>query len=323
MVENAYAQLAKINRKTVKMTVQPEVVLQGNQCAITLERYQPVDTYRLSIFSSAYDLIHQEKLTISEKIFSKTVDLPDGTKGQINIVFEGKINELWAPFVEKTISIIPGFGENIQSTIDDLQQLERQYKDENSIMLRSVWALLAYGEDLMERAKSAGPYDAWDLQRRLSSLQSKTQTLQKARNPYDKNTGYVLRGYRSPLNQEIIKNNNIVLFTTTDGSTWLNNHKDLLPIRIEDKTIEFAGKTLREGQCLSFIWPNPKNPSRYVLYNIAKDLKGLKSLRHHSERNSLNPALRGDFVAYDKNSQPIWGGLFNKKWEIETKDIFQ
>lgn len=721
MVENAYAQLAKINRETVKMTVQPEVILQGNQFSITLERYQPEDTFRLSIFSSAYDLLHQEELTISERIFSKTVDMPEGTKGQINIVLESRINEQWAPLLEKTISIIPGFWKNIQSTIDDLQQLETQYEDENPTMLRSVWALLAYGEDLMERAKSAGPYDAWDLQRRLSSLQSKTQAIEKAQNPYEKNTGYMLRGYRSPLNQEmqlyslfvphnysndqtwpmvvmlhgawsnhhlalrrvmglsnrrgenddaakrsmpklpnvpylvvapnghetmsyegfaeddvwrvmnevrmlynvnpnriyltglsmggagtaklamhkpdvfaaiapvcgffgvrarenqrgqkpeylqrletmssayemaenalhipakimhgdsdpvvpvsgskefyqklnslgyeaeleiyegvdhaawvpayenarifdwfsnyerdpapkkvilktgnptggkcywlkldepeeirkiseirgelkddnleiltrnvvrftldlpeewevksliidaqnvsadqlnssnvrfihrdgewqiseenitppllpprkgilslfderhiyvygqqsndeinaeaqrlailfslpggnsdvrwevlpendldqtVMKDNNIVLFTTIDGSTWFDKHKESLPIHIEDHTLEFAGKTLSDGQCLSFIWPNPENPNHYVLYNIAKDLNGLKSLRHHSERNSLNPALRGDFVVYDRNGQPIWGGLFNKKWDIETKEIF-
>ena len=121
------------------------------------------------------------------------------------------------------------------------------------------------------------------------------------------------------LSEEIIRNNNIVLFATLDGSTFLNEHLDALPIEKSDGAITLAGRRVEKNQAISFIVPNPANPNKYLQVNLAVTPEGLPSLRPFTrEQRLIQGETAGDFITYDHTGSVIWGGLFDEDWEVET-----
>ncbi|MDX9753562.1 MAG: prolyl oligopeptidase family serine peptidase [bacterium] len=114
---------------------------------------------------------------------------------------------------------------------------------------------------------------------------------------------------------------NVILFATTQ-SPFLQTFAGALPFQMAEGGITFADRWIEPDQALTLIYPNPANPSRYILLNIACTLEGLKGLRPFSiQRRSLLLECEGDFGIWSKEGKMLWGGLFDKHWQVETKTV--
>ena len=121
------------------------------------------------------------------------------------------------------------------------------------------------------------------------------------------------------------KQNNVVLFTTYNGSKGINEFANEIPVKKTDKGLEFAGRLVENDQAVSFIYPNPLNPHKYIMLNIASSLEGLTALTRYAsgERIAFLNNAAGDFVCFDKEGNPLWGGLFTKNWQVDMIGEFR
>ena len=123
------------------------------------------------------------------------------------------------------------------------------------------------------------------------------------------------------LSPEILKENNVVLFSTLSGSSFLKRHLGQLPLQAKNGRLEFAGKPIEANQGISFIYPNPANPERYVLINTASTLEGLKALRNFAAtQRFIRLNASGDFVVFSAEGKSLWTGLFDKNWNVEVME---
>ncbi len=119
------------------------------------------------------------------------------------------------------------------------------------------------------------------------------------------------------------KDLNMVLFSIFSASTFIEKHLNKLPIDIQKEEIHFAGCRIAPDQALTFLYPNPENPNRYLLLNTSMSKEGLKALRAFAgNQRSLQGEVQGDFLVFDKAGSPVWGGLFDKNWKIDTAEDF-
>lgn len=125
------------------------------------------------------------------------------------------------------------------------------------------------------------------------------------------------------LSVDIMKDNHVVLYSTTGSSSFLNQHKGSLPITWDEKDIHFAGRTVTPDQALVAVVANPANPQKYLLLMISTTTEGLMSLNDfESGRSSLRTLSEGDFVVIGPRGHYIWGGLFDKHWKVAETDDF-
>ena len=123
------------------------------------------------------------------------------------------------------------------------------------------------------------------------------------------------------LSPEILEENNVVLFSTLSGSSFLKRHLGQLPLQAKNGRLEFAGKPIEANQGISFIYPNPANPERYVLINTASTLEGLKALRNFAAtQRFIRLNASGDFVVFSAEGKSLWTGLFDKNWNVEVME---
>ncbi len=203
MMDITYARLAKIQRKYVVLKVHPLVLLQDRSLSVTLELVEEVAALRIGLYSEQAELLLQEEIHERATVIRRGYEIPGERRGPIRIIIEAKKKDDWFPTAEEAVYVLPNYWASFQSTKRRLESLENQYRESDPLLLRSVWAMLAYGEDLAERAKSSEPRSAWDLQRRLNVFQSRTHKVEEGTDPIAKSTGYLLRGYRSPVNGEM------------------------------------------------------------------------------------------------------------------------
>ncbi len=125
------------------------------------------------------------------------------------------------------------------------------------------------------------------------------------------------------LTMEIQRDNHLVLFGTLSGSSFLKDHLSALPIQIQGEQIAFAGRTVNSDQAIVFIYPNPANPNRYILVCTSMTGEGLQSLGTlNAIPDSLFECAPGDFVVFDQEGKKIWGGLFDKNWQVQETGDF-
>ena len=119
--------------------------------------------------------------------------------------------------------------------------------------------------------------------------------------------------------------NNVVLFSTFDGSRGIAEFINDMPLKKTEKGLEFAGRAIEKDQAFSFIYPNPLNPQKYVMVNVASSIEGLKALTRFASGDQMAflNIPSGDFVCFDKDGTPLWGGLFNKNWQVDMMGDFR
>ena len=123
--------------------------------------------------------------------------------------------------------------------------------------------------------------------------------------------------------QDDIKNYSLVIVGTIKGNSILKKAANYLPFKIKNKIISYnhnqvSGTTV----ALSFIYPNPLNPKRYIVVHTGTTVKALKGA-------ITLPQLLPDYVIYDSskakrsrgyifgNDRPIIdGGFFDTNWQF-------
>ncbi|MFN7934016.1 MAG: prolyl oligopeptidase family serine peptidase [Bryobacteraceae bacterium] len=109
-----------------------------------------------------------------------------------------------------------------------------------------------------------------------------------------------------------IRQHNLILFGDASTNKFYAKIAGKLPFRWTPKQIQIAGRTFDgEGQTLVAIYPNPLNPSRYIVLNSGhtfgeKEFKGTNAL--------LYPRL-GDWAVLNKNGELTAAGYFNESWQ--------
>lgn len=117
------------------------------------------------------------------------------------------------------------------------------------------------------------------------------------------------------LSEEDIADKNLILFGDPKSNGVMKRIMEKLPVVWKDNAFEVAGKTYdakTHGVC--FIYPNPLNPSRYVVVNSGhtmhdKDFKASNAW--------LFPKLGDITVVNLKDESPVWAGLFDEDWQLK------
>ena len=124
------------------------------------------------------------------------------------------------------------------------------------------------------------------------------------------------------ITKDDIANHNLILFGDPSGNKLMAQIADKLPIKWTKDTITLGGKTFSAADhVLVMIYPNPLNPSRYVVLNSGqtfgeKEFRGTNAL--------LFPRL-GDYAVLKLTKSPTGGvseevvlaGLFGEQWELK------
>ena len=124
------------------------------------------------------------------------------------------------------------------------------------------------------------------------------------------------------ITKDDIANHNLILFGDPSGNKLMAQIADKLPIKWTKDTITLGGKTFSAADhVLVMIYPNPLNPSRYVVLNSGqtfgeKEFRGTNAL--------LFPRL-GDNAVLKLTKSPTGGvseevvlaGLFGEQWELK------
>jgi hypothetical protein len=123
------------------------------------------------------------------------------------------------------------------------------------------------------------------------------------------------------VNDEMIANNNLVLFGDPGSNAVIARVLGKLPVEWTREAIKVAGRTfLPADHGLSLIYPNPLNPRRYVVINSghtfhAKDFKASNSwLFPRLGDIAVQKFRRRESGGYDETI--AWSALFNSGWRL-------
>ncbi|MEZ5398276.1 MAG: prolyl oligopeptidase family serine peptidase [Bryobacteraceae bacterium] len=111
-----------------------------------------------------------------------------------------------------------------------------------------------------------------------------------------------------------IRDHNLILFGDAASNPLIAKVLPKLPVQWNAKEIRVGGKAFpAAGHTLAMIYPNPLNPSRYVVLNTGhtfgeKEFRGTNAL--------LYPRL-GDWAVLDGDGKAVAAGLFNESWQPE------
>ena len=200
MSEDATAQLAKIHRKTATLELSPSMVTHGRTVAVSVQVWEERDGWRLTLVSSKGETVLRQPLEGDGPIRTQIVEIPERFRGEIRVVLEAQTSDRWSPVTEQRLTLIPDYYKKLLACRDAIESVEKN-SSSNARLLRACWAALAHIEDVLERAKVDGR--SWDLMRRLQQSEEHAKALAEGQDPFEKRTGYGLRGYRSELNGEI------------------------------------------------------------------------------------------------------------------------
>lgn len=122
------------------------------------------------------------------------------------------------------------------------------------------------------------------------------------------------------LTQEQIANYNLVCFGDFHGNRFLSSIAGGLPVQWKDDHIKVGDQTFdASSHALAMVYPNPKNPNRYVVVN-----SGLTFREFSNSTNSRQIAMLPDWAVIDitKPSDGIFAGriaaadFFDESWQI-------
>jgi pimeloyl-ACP methyl ester carboxylesterase len=120
-----------------------------------------------------------------------------------------------------------------------------------------------------------------------------------------------------------IKRANLMLIGSPANNTTLRKIAPKLPIKVDDKGFSLLGKTYPAGDHgLVMIYPNPLNPTRYVVVRSGQPYGGRLSENHKYD-------LLPDFVIfrkgtdYDDTDQAVVAGHFDENWQLAERLIWR
>lgn len=201
---SAYAQGAKIQRKTAMLTVQPQIVIGGYEINALVQPYDDRVLLRVSLIRIASgEVLDRQSAKGNSPVQSLSLNAPEGTEGQLRVVLEARRNLEWTPIATQDVLFFPGYWDEFCALVERAEKIESQAKDSNPAQLRAAWAALAYAEDLIDRLKTEEAGEAWNARPGLQTLRTKVELLESGKDPFGNAPGYQLRGYRSPLNGEV------------------------------------------------------------------------------------------------------------------------
>jgi hypothetical protein len=117
------------------------------------------------------------------------------------------------------------------------------------------------------------------------------------------------------------QNAHLVLYGTPGDNSLLDEIAGQLPIKVEGDALVAGDKRFQgKGLGTRFIYPNPKNPERYVIVQTAPTLDGVRR-GHHL------PDFVPDYVIYDAKTTgararlvpakaPLARGYFDARWRL-------
>jgi predicted esterase len=127
----------------------------------------------------------------------------------------------------------------------------------------------------------------------------------------------------SEVSDEMLRDNNVVLYATPDSHALLSRIEAKLPIRIEQDAVVVGEQRFTDkGVGTKFIYPSPWNPERYVVVQAAPTLDAVKA--------GYNlPDFLPDYVVYDAKTTrarprllfptpPPALGYFNQAWQVDA-----
>jgi len=112
---------------------------------------------------------------------------------------------------------------------------------------------------------------------------------------------------------------NLIVWGDPDSNSALRELQDKLPVTWQEKTWSLAGKQYdRADRVPAFIYPNPKNPQRYIVVN-----SGLTFREAHDRTNSQQNPKLPDWAVIDITQPPDASspgkieaaGFFNEQWQ--------
>jgi predicted esterase len=122
------------------------------------------------------------------------------------------------------------------------------------------------------------------------------------------------------LKAEHFEKYNLIVWGDPDCSTVLKEVQNRLPVRWNDKDWMLGDKTYsRRDHVPAFIYPNPKNPKRYLVVN-----SGLTFRESHDKTNSQQNPKLPDWAVINLTQPPDdktpgkieAAGFFNERWEL-------
>ncbi|HET8940304.1 MAG TPA: extensin family protein [Polyangiales bacterium] len=121
---------------------------------------------------------------------------------------------------------------------------------------------------------------------------------------------------------EMLRENNLVLYATPGSHALLSRIEAQLPIRVEsDAVVVGTTRYTDKGVGTKFIYPNPLNPKRYVIVQAAPTVEAVRA--------GYNlPDFLPDYVVYDAKTTrarprllfpapPPALGFFNQAWQLD------
>jgi dienelactone hydrolase len=121
----------------------------------------------------------------------------------------------------------------------------------------------------------------------------------------------------SQLNDKDIASKNLILFGDPGSNAVLAKMLDKLPIQWTKQSIKVGKKTYAAGEHVPvLIFPNPLNPSRYVVLNSGPTVKA----DEYAKSNAWFFPRLGDAAILKLESTgatPVWSTIMNSDWEIE------
>lgn len=117
------------------------------------------------------------------------------------------------------------------------------------------------------------------------------------------------------LNDDDIADRNLILFGDPSSNSVLKRVSEKLPVKWTGDSFQVSGKTFSSkthGVC--FIYPNPLNPSRYVVINSGHTMHDKDFIASNAW---LFPKLGDVAVINLKDESTVWAGLFDENWELK------
>jgi dienelactone hydrolase len=116
---------------------------------------------------------------------------------------------------------------------------------------------------------------------------------------------------------------NLIVWGDPDSSSVLRELNGKLPVAWQEKTWTLGGKEYdRANRVPAFIYPNPKNPQRYIVVN-----SGLTFREAHDRTNSQQNPKLPDWAVIDTNQAPDANspgkieaaGFFDEEWKLKIE----
>jgi hypothetical protein len=116
-----------------------------------------------------------------------------------------------------------------------------------------------------------------------------------------------------------IQNYNLILFGTPESNKIIKELQLKLPIQVKANGVQ-KGTQLIENTSAVFIFPNPKNPEKYIIIWSGRILSQSKKWLEIPEKIITRMLTLPDYIIFN-NEGVIDAGLFNEDWSFPKNEM--